>query len=151
MQGALAFHVITSLKLYASMYTYIFRKIQNIIPHEFSHLFSIVSLFCWYPSLSPLKSPLLPHVSPHVSVLLFHSPVLLSNPMVPFHLPDFFSSSSSVLTSGDEELGTTSERERVVCWVSSGSGLHHSIQYFLLPTVYLKVSFFFRAEWYSIV
>lgn len=146
LQGALVFHVITSLKLYAYMYTYIFRKIQNIIPYEFSNLFSVVSLFCWYPPLSPLKPPLLPHVSPQVSILLFRSPT-------PWPLFTFLTSSVLPVLCSHLEMRNWEPqvRENMRCWVSSGSGLHHSIQYFLLPTVYLKVSFFFRAEWYSIV
>lgn len=60
-------------------------------------------LFYWYPPFSPLKSPPILH-SPLISLSYYSALQYCSpNPMVPFHLPDFFSYSSYVLTSGDEE------------------------------------------------
>lgn len=131
------------------MYTYTFRKIQNIVPYEFSELFSVVSSFLLVSSTLSVKVPPFPILPSYL-----YPSIQLSSTALPtlWSLFTFLTSSVIlVMCSHLEMRKTTSEKEHVVCWVSSGSGLYHSIEYFLLLSIYLKISFFFRAEWYSIV
>lgn len=133
------------------MYTYTFRKIQNVISFEFSKLFSVVSPLLLVSSTLSVKAPSpFPHFSPHI-ISILAIPLSSSALQTPWSLFTFLTCSAiPVMCSHLEMRNHKWERTCGVLgvfwvWVASLNTI------FLLPTVYLKISFFFRAEWYSIV